>query len=939
MADISRLVLEIDSKGVVTASGNLNVFNKKSKETEQTSQKSEKGIKGLIGGIKGLVTPVTVAIGSFIALTKSIVNFSKSSIDAFAEYEMIEANLSIVLGSAERASIAFDELKVMAAKTPFEVAGLANAAVQLKQTGTAMSDMIPVLTMLGDAAGGSNEKLNRIVMNYAQIQSVGKTTAIDIRQFAQMGLPIYEIFKKMGITGNATAEQVKEAFRIMTSEGGAFFNGMAIGAGTLSGKTSTLKDTWTEFQATWAENSGLAKIWGNVIDGVTKAIQKQTDTINQYHKEVELRGKIDKGLADFIDEQEYLLIQIKKNEEILEQSKNGRKYYDDFGGELNDITRKQLANDKARLEIINKTAEGLKKQRKEQELLQVAQEKQVKKFDDTYGFIQEMYSQSENYKKTELEKQIAKAKAFLVMTKPLQVKKGYGESFIKNEGITDKQRKETEIVLHLLSSQLDELNKKGINGKKTWREYFQEITNINMNDNKTGLQGALEFLDTLERTTQKERNLKTLFNEDFTTTDELINLDTQLKTLYEAKTKLLNEKGLDKNFTPNDNSIQILEQSVDKLVKKRKKLNSEIEKENRLKHEAELFSQGQQEISNLRENIQLLKMTNEERLKAIALKKTGNEAQAKEIALLQQQYDYQQSSNRIGDSIQTRKNDAIASGNVAEYGGGVVEEAIQKLIQGTDVGNFANSMAKTGNPAMAVIETFVLALTEVIQEIGGLEELLSPIKTILKELKPVIKMLLLPLMILGKLIKALGGAIMTALNTITFGFFGMISDTYDSIAGLNEEKRNEEERLKALIDQYGRLKLAMQEQEEYYYKQKRHLQAQYLNETTGERIRKVNDMIITPQGNFSTHPDDYIIASKNPQALGGSKSNVAIFVNIENHTDADVQINQKEIGNGTTELIVMISKKVAGDYATGNNGWDNAYQLKQSRLNGRRLST
>jgi hypothetical protein len=29
----------------------------------------------------------------------------------------------------------------------------------------------------------------------------------------------------------------------------------------------------------------------------------------------------------------------------------------------------------------------------------------------------------------------------------------------------------------------------------------------------------------------------------------------------------------------------------------------------------------------------------------------------------------------------------------------------------------------------------------------------------------------------------------------------------------------------------------------------------------------VNDLIVTPQGRFSTHPDDYIIAMKNPAAL------------------------------------------------------------------------
>jgi hypothetical protein len=39
------------------------------------------------------------------------------------------------------------------------------------------------------------------------------------------------------------------------------------------------------------------------------------------------------------------------------------------------------------------------------------------------------------------------------------------------------------------------------------------------------------------------------------------------------------------------------------------------------------------------------------------------------------------------------------------------------------------------------------------------------------------------------------------------------------------------------------------------------------NNTNTANTRTVNDMILTPQGQFSTHPDDYILAMKNPAAL------------------------------------------------------------------------
>jgi hypothetical protein len=195
----------------------------KMKVFDESLGKAEKGAGSLGAALtkqfkealsaENAITRLGAAVTSGIAIytlaskaVKAFAGFIKSSVEAFGEYESIQTNMAVVLGGTEEAAAAFEELKAMAAKTPFGVTGLAEAAVQLKQTGTGMRDMTRVLTTLGDAAGGSDEKFRRLVANYAQVQSVGKTTAMDLKQFAQMGLPIYEVLRKMGVQGEATAE-------------------------------------------------------------------------------------------------------------------------------------------------------------------------------------------------------------------------------------------------------------------------------------------------------------------------------------------------------------------------------------------------------------------------------------------------------------------------------------------------------------------------------------------------------------------------------------------------------------------------------------------------------------------------------------------------------------------------------------------------------------
>ena len=151
-------------------------------------------------------------------------------------------------------------------------------------------------------------------------------------------------------------------------------------------------------------------------------------------------------------------------------------------------------------------------------------------------------------------------------------------------------------------------------------------------------------------------------------------------------------------------------------------------------------------------------------------------------------------------------------------------------------------------------------------------------------------------------------------------FFGISKE-------VNDEKDKELERLRALNNAYSTMRDTLEDlQKEYEYRKKELIAQGFADEVTG-----VHDMILTPQGKFSTDPDDYIIATKNPNGLGGGLNQNVI---INNYTSDSVQTSTDDNGN----LIIQISQKVAYDYANGNNGWDSAVQARQSRLAGRSLA-
>lgn len=206
------------------------------------------------GGFSGTALAAGAAATALYKLSKAVVGLGKDSVKAFGEIEAIKTNLSVVYGSEAQSNEAFNNIAAYAVKSPFGVKQVSEFAVLLKQSGVYSSDLLDTLKMIGDVAGGNAEKYSRIANNYAQIVAAGKATSLDLRQFANAGLPIYqEIRKELGISqkevreltrnGEISAEVIKKVFKNMTGEGGVFNNAVLRGAETYKAKIQNLADS------------------------------------------------------------------------------------------------------------------------------------------------------------------------------------------------------------------------------------------------------------------------------------------------------------------------------------------------------------------------------------------------------------------------------------------------------------------------------------------------------------------------------------------------------------------------------------------------------------------------------------------------------------------------------------------------------------------------
>lgn len=213
---------------------------------------------------------------------KGMVDLTKSIIEVRGQFQQLEIAFETMLGSTEKANDLMAQLTQTAAKTPFDLQGVAQGAKQLLAYGTAAEEVNDVLVHLGDIASGLSIPLNDIVMLYGTTMTQGRMYTQDLRQFMGRGIPIAEeLAKQFGVTkdkvgelvtqGKVTSKEFNAAIMAMSSEGGKFYNLMEKQSASLTGQISNLEDAWDVARNNIGKN--MEGIAGDAISMATSIVE------------------------------------------------------------------------------------------------------------------------------------------------------------------------------------------------------------------------------------------------------------------------------------------------------------------------------------------------------------------------------------------------------------------------------------------------------------------------------------------------------------------------------------------------------------------------------------------------------------------------------------------------------------------------------------------
>lgn len=225
------------------------------------------------------------AIGS-LGLGISFSQLARNVATVRGEFQQLEVAFTTMLGSKAEADMLMERTVEFAAKTPFDLQGVASGTKQLLAFGSEASEVTDEMRMLGDIAAGLSMPIGDLVYLYGTTRTQGRMFTMDLRQFMGRGIPLAkELANQFGVAesrvselvteGKVGFEDMRKALVSMTSEGGKFYNLMEEQSKTITGQMSNLEDSIQQmFNAIGKESEGV----------ITSAIEGASYLVENYAK-------------------------------------------------------------------------------------------------------------------------------------------------------------------------------------------------------------------------------------------------------------------------------------------------------------------------------------------------------------------------------------------------------------------------------------------------------------------------------------------------------------------------------------------------------------------------------------------------------------------------------------------------------------------------------
>lgn len=270
---------------------NIDDFNVSAQSMERQIRNFSNTAISEVGEVEDSFRKMAESAGRYISyylVGQGMHGLVNSIIQTRGQFQQLEIAFETMLGSTDKATTLMQQMVDTAAKTPFDLMGVAEGAKQLMAYGVSADKVNDTLVRLGNIASGLSIPLNDIVYLYGTTMVQGRLYAQDVRQFTGRGIPLVkELAEKYHTTADAINEMVSAGkigfadvegvLNKMTNSGGQFYNLMEKQSASLTGQIANLEDAWDTVLNDWGKSG--QDLFSSAISGATYFVEHMDDVL------------------------------------------------------------------------------------------------------------------------------------------------------------------------------------------------------------------------------------------------------------------------------------------------------------------------------------------------------------------------------------------------------------------------------------------------------------------------------------------------------------------------------------------------------------------------------------------------------------------------------------------------------------------------------------
>lgn len=212
------------------------------------------------------------AVMSIAGVAASLGALGVKAVQAAGNFQQVQAAMTNMLGSAERAKNLLGQLQDFAAKTPFEFNDVAAASQKFLAFGFTAEQIIPTLKAVGDAAAGvglGKEGIDRITLALGQMAAKSKVQSDEMLQLTEAGIPAWQMLAdKIGTS-------IPQAMDMVSKGAVDAQTGLQALVGGMEEKFGGMMDQQAQT---------ITGTWSNMMDGLSQSAiavgQQISDALN-----------------------------------------------------------------------------------------------------------------------------------------------------------------------------------------------------------------------------------------------------------------------------------------------------------------------------------------------------------------------------------------------------------------------------------------------------------------------------------------------------------------------------------------------------------------------------------------------------------------------------------------------------------------------------------